>query len=152
MNKPLERKNQDKVLRQLGRLLPEIGFRRTKPTFFTRPRGLVVEFVHLHKYTFAAEFRIHLGLRVTNDGFDAAALNGPDSLPYVCKGSPSGRQYNFRFHEAAARDLARFVARVAAQAGVAAQEIDLRTLDLALAAFLRRDRLFRSAPRDPRLP
>jgi hypothetical protein len=61
---------------------------------------LVVEFVHLHKYTFAPEFRIHLGIRVTNDTFEAAALNGPDSQPYACKDSPTGRRFNFNFHDA----------------------------------------------------
>jgi hypothetical protein len=100
MDKVLERKNKDKILRRLGNRLQDLGFRRTKPTFFTRPRGLVVEFVHLHKYTFAPEFRVHLGLRVANDSFEAAALNGPDSQPYVCKDSPSGRRFNFCFHDA----------------------------------------------------
>jgi hypothetical protein len=100
MDKVLERSNKEKILRRLGSLLKELGLRRTKPTFFTRPRGLVVEFVHLHKYTFAPEFRIHLGIRVTNDTFEAAALNGPDSQPYACKDSPSGRRFNFSFHDA----------------------------------------------------
>jgi len=100
MDKALERSHKDKVYRRLATLLRDQGYARTKPTFFTRPRGLLVEFVHLHKYTFAPEFRVHLGIRVTNDAFDAVALNGPDSHPYVCKGSPGGRIFDFSFHVA----------------------------------------------------
>jgi hypothetical protein len=98
MDKGAERSGKDKILRRLRGALAPLGFERTKPTFFTRPSGLVVEFIHLHKFTFAPEFRVHLGLRVTNDGFPAAALNGPDSLPYVCKEPLGGRRYNFRYH------------------------------------------------------
>jgi hypothetical protein len=99
MDKALERSQKGKILRQLARALRDLGFTRTKPTFFTRPRSLVVEFVHLHKYSFDSDFRVHLGVRVTNDPFDAIALNGPDSHPYVCKGSPAGRRFNFCFDD-----------------------------------------------------
>ena len=57
--------------------LRAFGFERTKPTFFTRLQRWIVEFVHLHKYTFGACFRAHLGVRVRNESFAAAALNGP---------------------------------------------------------------------------
>jgi len=98
MDKVAERSGKEKVLRRLGGSLGDVGFKRTKPTFFTRPSGLVVEFIHLHKFTFAPDFRVHMGLRVTNDSFPAASLNGPDSEPYFCKGAPGGRRYNFRYH------------------------------------------------------
>ena len=42
-------------------------------------REIIIEFVHLHLYTFAPSFRVHVGIRVLNDPFEAAALNGPDS-------------------------------------------------------------------------
>jgi len=119
MEKALERSHKEKVLRRLGTLLRDLGYARTKPTFFTRPRGPIVEFVHLHKYTFAPEFRVHLGIRVTNDTFEAVALNGPDSQPYVCKGSPGGRRFNFCFHDApetverCADELAAYVSTIA---------------------------------------
>ena len=93
--------------------LRELGFDRTKPTFFTRPRAQTVHFIHLHKYSFAPEFRVHLGIRVSNDAFPAAALNGPDSQPYVCKGAPDGRVYNFGFH-LAPETLARCADEIAA--------------------------------------
>lgn len=67
-----------KVLRLLGKALAPLGFTRTKPSFFTRPGDLIVEFVHVHKYTFGPHFRIHLGLRVLNDAkADGMHLNGP---------------------------------------------------------------------------
>lgn len=97
MDKAIERSSKEKILRRLGVLLRELGFQRTKPTFFTRPRGLVVEFVHLHKYRSGPDFRVHLGLRVTNDTFPAASLNGPDSHGFVGR---SGRRYDFTFDAA----------------------------------------------------
>jgi hypothetical protein len=119
MDKAFERKNKDKVLRRVAQLLADRGFRRTRSTFYTRLRGPVVEFVHLHKFTFAPDFRVHLGTRAADDPSDAWALNGPDSQPYVCKDSPSGRRFDFRFHEApetverCAGEIADFVREVA---------------------------------------
>lgn len=66
-----------KVLRLLAIALAPLGFKRTKSSFFTRPADLVIEFIHLHKYTFGPYFRIHLGIRVLNDTMSAVALNGP---------------------------------------------------------------------------
>lgn len=66
-----------KVLRMLAKALAPLGFTRTKPSFFTRGSDLVVEFVHIHKYTFGPTFRIHFGVRVLNDAWPNVALNGP---------------------------------------------------------------------------
>lgn len=66
-----------KVLRMLAKALTPLGFTRTKPSFFTRGSDLVVEFVHIHKYTFGSTFRIHFGVRVLNDAWPNVALNGP---------------------------------------------------------------------------
>jgi hypothetical protein len=60
-------------------LLLPLGFKRTKPAFWTRPHDHVIEFIHLHLFTFGPKFRAHLGIRVLNDTFEAEALNGPDS-------------------------------------------------------------------------
>jgi hypothetical protein len=54
-----------------------VGFRQTKPTFVIRSGHIVTAFFHFHKFTFGPHFRIHLGVRVMNDTFDALALNGP---------------------------------------------------------------------------
>ena len=95
-----ERSRTEKVRRLLRVALRELGFERTKTSFFTRCRVLTVQFIHLHKYSFAPEFRVHPGIRVSNDAFPAAALNGPDSHRYTCKGAPGGRVYNFAFDAA----------------------------------------------------
>src|SRR4051812_9230071 len=119
MDKAAERSGKEKVLRRLAHVLDGFGFRRTKPTFFTRPSGLLVELVHLHKFTFEPSFRVHLGIRVMNDPSPFVALNGPDSHAYVCKGAPGGRTYNFRYHvepetiERCADELAAYVEAVA---------------------------------------
>ena len=76
-----ERKQQSrdaqKVLRLLAHRMKAAGFDRTKPSFFTRPQPWLIEFVHLHKYTFGPLFRVHLGIRIRCDDWSAVALNGP---------------------------------------------------------------------------
>jgi hypothetical protein len=99
VDKALERTHAQRVLRGLAKSLSPLDFARTKPTFFTRPRGVIVEFIHLHKFRADPSFRVHLGLRVAADTFPAAHLNGPDSHLYVCEGAPGGRKYNFVFHD-----------------------------------------------------
>lgn len=72
-----ERSDARTVLRLLATELAPLGFKLTKPAFFTRPSEFVVEFVHIHKYRSSPSFRIHLGIRVLNDAWRAVALNGP---------------------------------------------------------------------------
>jgi hypothetical protein len=98
MDKKLERANKDKVLRHVAKRLSELGFNRSKPTFFTRMSGPVVEFVHLHKFTFAAEFRAHLGIRIVNESSAAVGLNGPSS-DEIADENTQKRKYNFSYAE-----------------------------------------------------
>lgn len=78
LEKKRESLDAQKVLRLLAKGLAPLAFTRTKPSFFTRPGELVVEFVHIHKYTFGPMFRMHLGIRVLNDTKkDGMHLNGP---------------------------------------------------------------------------
>ena len=79
MNKRTERANAEEVRRRLARALRASGFERTKTSLFIRPRPLWIEFIHLHKYSFGPSFRVHLGIRLLNDPFEAVALNGLDS-------------------------------------------------------------------------
>jgi hypothetical protein len=105
-------------MRKLAKRLAELGFRRSKSSFFIRQREHVIEFIHLHKYSFGPEFRVHLGLRVLNDPFEAVALNGIDSHAYVCRNSPSGKRYDLSYQESeeslerCAKDLYQFCAEV----------------------------------------
>ena len=99
MDSKVERANKEKVLRRTAKLLLSAGFIRTKPTFFTRVTSLVIEFVHIHKFSFDSSFRVQLGLRVISDPFEAVALNGLNSDAYRGPDSSTGKRYNFRFHE-----------------------------------------------------
>jgi hypothetical protein len=100
MDKKLERANKDKVLRHVAKRLSELGFTRSKPTLFTRMSGPVVEFVHLHKFTFAAEFRAHLGVRIVNESRAAVGLNGPSS-DEIADEKTKKRKYSFSYEESA---------------------------------------------------
>lgn len=74
-----KRSQADRVRREVSTRLAARGFRRTKPTLWVRERALTIEYLHLHLFSYTSAFRIHCGLRVRNDTFDAAALNGPCS-------------------------------------------------------------------------
>ncbi|MDM3872023.1 hypothetical protein QSV34_11760 [Porticoccus sp. W117] len=77
MDKKLERSNADKVLRRFAKHIQAFGFVRTKPAYFVREAGPVIEFIHIHKYSFGPCFRMHLCIRVLNEPMDFIALAGP---------------------------------------------------------------------------
>ncbi|MBX9902318.1 MAG: DUF4304 domain-containing protein [Burkholderiaceae bacterium] len=95
--KKQESRDAQKVLRLLAKRLKPLGFERTKPTFFTRSGRYVLEFVHVHKFTFGPEFRVHFGVRVRSDELAGAHLNGPDSGSIAHPEAPNRRRYNFSF-------------------------------------------------------
>jgi hypothetical protein len=98
MDKILERNNKNKVLRLVAQHLKKHGFTRTKPTIFTRVRGPVIEFIHLHKFTFAAAFCAHLGIRVIHETRAAVGLNGLSS-DEIAEAGTNKRKYNFDYYE-----------------------------------------------------
>ena len=98
-----KRSGAGKVKRRLDRQLSGLGFKRTKPTFWTRPNALTIEFVHLHLYTFAASFRVHCGTRTWDDPFEAIALNGPSS-----DGAP-GNGFSFDTSESSQQQCAELI-------------------------------------------
>jgi hypothetical protein len=93
VDKATEKSCHRKVLRRAAPLLAQLGLERRRSTFFVRCKPLIIQFVHLHKYSFAPGYRLHLGIRVFNDCFTACALNGPDSHPYTCPSSTNGARY-----------------------------------------------------------
>jgi hypothetical protein len=103
------------VRQHLSRRLQHSGFARTKATFWTRSLECTVQFVHLHLFTFAPSFRVHLGIRVLNDAFPALALNGLSSHDGWALAS---RKYVFAFSSppdtaiACADEIAAFVLEV----------------------------------------
>lgn len=80
MDKKLERQNADRVLRLFAKHIKSLGFVRSKPTFFVREAGLLIEFIHIHKYSFGPFFRMHICLRVLNESTEFVALCGPTEL------------------------------------------------------------------------
>ncbi len=84
-----------------------LGFEAGGTVFFIRRREWVAEFIHLHEYSFAPGYRIHLGIRVLNDAFAALALNGPDSHPCTCPDSSNGSLYELDFAPRPYRPAAR---------------------------------------------
>lgn len=99
MDKKLERSNKDKILRKVANKLKPFGFKRTKPTFFVKENGPMVEFIHIHKYTFGPTFRVHICLREINDPRDFIALLGITSEQYSRPNSPNNKKYNFSYHK-----------------------------------------------------
>jgi len=95
--KKLESRNAQKVARLLANKLKPLGFERTKTSIFTRSRPLVIEFVHIHKFSFEASFRVHFGVRVRTDTFPGTHLNGPSSDAMQDPEDPSRRRYSFSF-------------------------------------------------------
>lgn len=79
MDTQLKRSLVKRIRRNVAVSLRAYGFAHSKPSFFTRVAGRRVEFVHMHVFSSAPSFRIHLGFRDALDSFEAVALNGPTS-------------------------------------------------------------------------
>lgn len=90
MDKKLKNAQAEKIRRRLTKDLKSHGFERTKPSFWTRQADTFIQFIHLHLFRSQSSFRVHLGIRVLNDSFEAPALNGPNSDEF--------RTFNLRFH------------------------------------------------------
>lgn len=97
MDKVLEKAGHRKILRRVASLVTQIGLCQSRSTFFVRRQEHVIEFVHLHKFSFDSGYRIHLGIRVLNDTFQAPSLNGPHSDEYRGPDSPNGSRYFLRY-------------------------------------------------------
>ena len=110
----------ESACREFAAAILPLGFARTKKMFWVRRRGHSVEFFHLHRSRSSygaprnatVSIRVHFGIRVLNDSFPAAALNGLDS------NSPSASSgcYHLRFNTATGstfdrcvQDLVRFL-------------------------------------------
>ncbi|WP_334073134.1 DUF4304 domain-containing protein [Paenibacillus sp. A14] len=79
MDKLLEKKYSNRIRSDLAKKLKPYGFKRSKPTFYTRVKSDRIEFIHIHKFTSGPSFRVHIGARFFCDDFEAVALNGIDS-------------------------------------------------------------------------
>ena len=110
----------EKACREFSGRVNSLGFQRTRKTFWTRRHPFSVDFIHFHRggcsygapYSASVDIRVHFGIRVLNDDFVAAALNGPHSDTELTR---AGR-YHLRFnsetgsmYDRCADDLLRFV-------------------------------------------
>ncbi len=116
------RQGVERACRDFSQRIAPLGFTRTRKMFWTRLPGLhTIDFIHLFRsgssygkpINYSVSLRVHLGIRVLNDTFEAAALNGPcsDDMRSFREG-----RYHLRFnastgstYERCIDDLARFV-------------------------------------------
>jgi len=81
----------EKLCAELSERVLELGLERTRKTFWTRPQDFAIDFLHLHRsgssygapVSASVAVRIHMGIRVLNDDFETAALNGPSSDKFI---------------------------------------------------------------------
>jgi hypothetical protein len=114
------RQGLERTCRDFSERIAPTGFVRTKKVFWTRRHPLTVDFIHFHRQgisygkpiNYSVEIRVHFGIRVLNDTFIAAALNGPHSDP----GRLRAGLYHLRFnaktgstYDRCVDDLVRFV-------------------------------------------
>lgn len=112
MDPKRKRQLAEKVLRLATPDLGALGFERKKPAFWAQRQPHRLNFFHLHLFRFGPQFRVHCGIRVLNDPFEAEALNGIDS--------DSFRDYDLSFAddaESAAR-CARAIVQFCTEEGV----------------------------------
>lgn len=110
----------ERACKEFTARIEPLGFQRTLKMFWTRRHPLTVDFIHFHRsgstygapHTASVNIRVHFGIRVLNDDFVAAALNGPHSDAGII----SGGRYHLRFNaetgstfERCVDDLGRFV-------------------------------------------
>jgi hypothetical protein len=65
-----------RIVRAVAQSVTAEGYRLTRPTFLTQAEAHVIPFFHFHKFSGNPRFRLHASIRVLNDDFPAAALNG----------------------------------------------------------------------------
>jgi hypothetical protein len=79
-----------------------LGFKRTKKMYWTRQRPFTTDFVTFFRHgstygppiSFSVDIRVHFGIRVLNDTFEALALNGPTSDQFWLRNG----NYHLRFN------------------------------------------------------
>ena len=110
----------ERACREFTEKITSLGFARTKKMFWTREHQHTVDFIHFHRSgssygalrNFSVDIRVHFGIRVLNDTFEAAALNGPFSDPALTRAGNYHLRFNVKSWSAYERcidDLIRFV-------------------------------------------
>ncbi len=110
----------EKACREFTGKLASLGFSRTKKMFWTREHPHTVDFIHFHRSgssygaprNFSVDIRVHFGIRVMNDTFESAALNGPFSDPTLTRTGSYHLRFNAKsgsMYDRCITDLVRFV-------------------------------------------
>jgi hypothetical protein len=110
----------EKAFREFTERIAIFGFARTKKMFWTRQHPHTVDFIHFHRSgssygaprNFSVDIRVHFGIRVLNDTFEAAALNGPFSDPTLTRAGNYHLRFNAKSgstYDRCIDDLVRFV-------------------------------------------
>lgn len=114
------REGLEKACREFTERIAPLGFSRTKKMFWAREHQHTVDFIHFHRSgssygaprNFSVDIRVHFGIRVLNDTFEAAALNGPFSDPTLTRAGNYHLRFNAKSgstYDRCVDDLARFV-------------------------------------------
>ena len=114
------REGLEEACRDFTERITSLGFARTKKMFWTREHQHTVDFIHFHRSgssygaprNFSVDIRVHFGIRVLNDSFEAAALNGPFSDPTLTRAGNYHLRFNAKSgstYDRCVDDLARFV-------------------------------------------
>jgi hypothetical protein len=115
------REGLENACREFTERIAPRGFLRTKKMFWTRENLHTVDFIHFHRSgssygaprNFSVDIRVHFGIRVLNDRFEAAALNGPFSDPTLTREGGYHLRFNAKSgstYDRCVDDLVRFVA------------------------------------------
>ncbi|MFT3991178.1 MAG: hypothetical protein QM680_07190 [Luteolibacter sp.] len=110
----------EKACREFTERITPLGFARTKKMFWTREHQHTVDFIHFHRSgssygaprNFSVGIRVHFGIRVLNDTFEAAALNGPFSDSALTRAGNFHLRFNAKTgstYDRCVDDLVRFV-------------------------------------------
>lgn len=73
------------VFKKVTTGVASLGFSKGSRQFWFIEKEHFFYFFHLHSYSFNYSFRIHLGIRIKNDCFEAISLNGPSSNQVISK-------------------------------------------------------------------
>jgi hypothetical protein len=92
----------EKACKEFTRRVEPLGFRRTLKMFWVRRHPFTLDFIHFHRHgssygaprSASVDIRVHFGIRVLNDDFVAANLNGPYSDPGMLRTG----NYHLRFN------------------------------------------------------
>ena len=93
------------IFKMFAKQVSPLGFTQLKTTWWERRKDLILQKIHIHKFSFTTSFRVHAALHLVGFGKDVDWLNGMSSHDgwYEKKimGLPISR-YDFKYTESSA--------------------------------------------------